>query len=82
MKFWVKVSPRSKRSGIVGIENDTIKIALKSPPVEGRANKELIEILSEKLKVPKKNIRILRGEKSRKKLIEVTGIEDFSFSFS
>jgi len=48
-----------------------LKIYVKSPPAGGKANKELIEVLSDFLKVKKKNIRIIKGEKSREKVIEV-----------
>ncbi|MBL7032093.1 MAG: DUF167 domain-containing protein, partial [Nitrospira sp.] len=42
----IKVEPRSSKSGIVGPYGDALKVKLTSPPVEGKANKELIEVLA------------------------------------
>lgn len=86
MKFTAKVIARSCRNEIVGIENlfrlgfdfvkrnqdlPEIKIYVKAAPVDGKANKEVIKILSEALKVPKTRIRIVRGETNNIKTIEV-----------
>ena len=69
-KVSVKVIPRSSKNKIIW-ENDILKVKLTSPPVEGKANKELIRFLSKVFKIPKSEIRIVRGEKSRKKIIEL-----------
>ena len=53
---------------------DSLKIRLTSPPLDNRANDELIEFLSKKLGIPRRDIEILHGEKSRKKKVLVTGI--------
>ena len=66
----VKVIPNAKKVRIVS-ENDVLKVYLKSPPVDGKANKELIEVLSEHFNVRKGSVRIVRGEKSNKKIIEI-----------
>ncbi|RKY31527.1 MAG: hypothetical protein DRP67_02455 [Candidatus Omnitrophota bacterium] len=66
----VKVIPNAKKSCVIK-EGEKLKIYVKSPPAGGKANKELIEVLSDFLKVKKKNIRIIKGEKSREKVIEV-----------
>jgi uncharacterized protein (TIGR00251 family) len=55
----------------IEINNDEISIGILSEPEKGKANKELIEKISEHFDVPKSNIRIVSGEKSRKKLVEV-----------
>lgn len=54
-------------------ENDLpfLKIYLTAVPIQGKANKELIKLLSEKLGVSKSKIKIVRGEKSKEKIIEV-----------
>ena len=49
----VKVVPRSSRPGIQGVEGDHLKVRLKSPPVEGKANKELVEVMAKALGWPK-----------------------------
>jgi len=55
-----------------------MKIRIKSPPLDGKANEELIEFLSEKLKVKKSSISIVAGEKSRYKIVELDGVNDLT----
>ena len=72
----VKVEPRSSRRQISGImDNDILKVKLTAPPVDGSANEQLIELISETTGVRKSQIRIVRGQSSKRKLIEITGIE-------
>ncbi len=80
MRFWVKVIPRSSRAEIVGKEGDAVKVRVTSPPEGGKANKELLETLSRWLGVRKSRVKIVAGETSRKKLIEVEGLERLPFS--
>jgi uncharacterized protein len=71
----VKVEPRSSRRGIAGImENNIVKVKLTAPPVEGAANEQLIEIIAEELKVRKAQVKIIRGQSSKIKVVEITGI--------
>ena len=70
----IKVEPRSSRSEIVGPYGDGIKVKLTSPPVDGRANKELIDLLSKEFKIRKKDIEIISGQNSRYKIIRITGL--------
>ncbi len=67
----VYVVPRSSKSEIIGIYNDCLKIKLKSPPVDNAANEELIKFLAEKLKMPKKNIEIIKGYNQKKKIVSI-----------
>lgn len=69
------VLPRSSKSEIVGIYNDFLKIKLKSSPVDNAANEELIRFLAEKLKIPKRNIEIIKGHKQKKKVVSVHGCD-------
>ena len=71
-KIKIKVIPRSGKNEIVSkLPDETIKIKLKAPPVDGEANNELIKFLSKQWKVPKSNITILKGKTSKTKLIEI-----------
>jgi uncharacterized protein (TIGR00251 family) len=72
----VKVIPRAKRDEIVGIENDWVKIRLKAPPVEGKANEALVGFLAKRLGVPKAKVVIVRGETARSKVIRVEGLDE------
>jgi uncharacterized protein (TIGR00251 family) len=69
--FNVRVIPRSSKSEIVGEHDGDLKVKLSSPPVDGKANKELIKILSKELKIAKSNIEIISGETSKTKQIKI-----------
>ncbi len=70
----ITVIPKSSRSDIIIDEHDIIKIYLNSPPSEGKANRELIDRLSKKIKIPKSGISIIKGEKGRKKRVLIRGL--------
>jgi uncharacterized protein len=72
--FAIKVQPRASRNAVVGELGDALKIALTTPPVEGRANEACIEFLSKLLKVPRSSVTIAAGETSRNKVIRVAGM--------
>ena len=71
MQKHVKVKPNSKKQTIEESADGSLTVHLKSPPVDGKANKELIELLAKKFDVPKSHIRIKSGLSSRTKLIEI-----------
>jgi len=70
----VKVLPRSSKNQIIGQEGDLFKVKLTSPPVEGKANKALIEFLAEKLGIPKSHMQIKSGKSSKLKSILIHGL--------
>jgi len=70
MRVEVKVIPRAKRD-CVSEENGKLKVYVKAPAIDNRANKALIEVLARYFNVKKGNIRIVKGEKSREKIIEI-----------
>lgn len=70
----VKVIPKASRAEVVGLEGDILKVKLTAPPEGGRANKQLIEVLARHFNVPKRAVRILKGETSRQKIVEIDGI--------
>lgn len=71
MQKKVKVKPNSKQQKIEEQPDGSLTVHLKSPPVDGKANEELIKLLSEKFDVPKSYIRIKSGLSSRQKLVEI-----------
>ena len=71
MQITVKVKPNSKEQKIIEEVDGSLTIRLKSPPVDGKANEELIKVLSKKYHIPKSYIRIKSGISSRQKLIEI-----------
>lgn len=71
----VKVSPRAKKTEVAGVMDDgTIKIRLAAPPIDGAANRALIDFLSQVLRVPPRHIEIIAGASSERKLISLVGI--------
>lgn len=74
VRLTVKVQPRSNRNQVVGVEGDALKIKITAPPVEGEANRALLEFLAEKLGVAKSRLRILNGESGRRKVIFIGGV--------
>jgi uncharacterized protein (TIGR00251 family) len=71
MAFKFYIQPGAKKTEIKGEFNGMLKIKISAPPVEGAANKELINFLSKKLKIKKSEIKIKNGQNSRIKTIEI-----------
>jgi uncharacterized protein len=71
MKITVKVKPGSPKNGVSKIDESHYVVRVKAPPVEGRANEELIEVLADHFQQRKREIVILRGAAGRTKIVEV-----------
>ena len=72
--FAVRVQPRASRDEISGVFDGALKIRLRAPALENRANEALIEFLADVLKSSKSAVRIRSGEQSRSKRVEVFGV--------
>ena len=70
----VKAQPRSSRRGIDGVIGDALKVRVTCAPVDGKANRELIETLADAFGVPKSAVSFKSGETSKTKRILVGGI--------
>ena len=75
MTIPVRVVPRAGRTGLDGVAEGTLRVRLAAPPVEGAANQALVEFLADLLGVPKRDVRIARGERGRQKLVRVRGLD-------
>ncbi|MBU7584202.1 MAG: DUF167 domain-containing protein [Nostoc sp. TH1S01] len=71
MQKKVKVKPNSKQQKVEEQADGSLTVYLKSPPVDGKANEELIKVLADKFDVPKSYVSIKSGLSSRQKLIEI-----------
>jgi len=71
MRIELKVITKAKKEGIEKIAENSYKIKVSLPPEKGRANKRVIELISESLGIKKKDIRIVSGETSNRKIIEI-----------
>ena len=74
VSFPVRVQPRASKDEVAGRDGGALKIRLQAPAVENRANEALVEFLAQLLKRPKSAVRILAGERSRTKRVEIRGV--------
>ncbi|MHB9028070.1 MAG: DUF167 domain-containing protein [Candidatus Latescibacterota bacterium] len=76
MRMEIRLIPNASRDEIAGrTEDGRFRVRVQSPPVEGAANNRLVRFLSGRLGVSKSKIRIIGGEKSRDKILEIDGDE-------
>ena len=71
----VRVSPRASRN-LVEVRDGAVRVYVTSAPTDGQANAAVIELLAKKLGVAKSLLTIVRGDTSREKLIEFSGLAD------
>ena len=71
----LRVSPGSRRSEIVGRYGDGWKVRVAAPPEGGRANEAVVELLSERLRIPRRSISIVSGHTAREKIVRMAGID-------
>lgn len=67
------VQPNAPKNEIVGVYQDRLKIKVQAVPADGRANAEVVSLMSEIFEVPKTNIEILSGDTGRNKFIAISG---------
>src|SRR5260370_35564210 len=72
--FSVRVQPRASKDEVGGEMEGALKVRLRAPAVEDRANEALVEFLAQLLKTSRAAVRILSGERSRTKRIEIRGV--------
>lgn len=70
----LKVVPGASRDEIAGQHGDAIRVKLRAPPVDGRANEALLAFLAERLQLRTSALRLVTGEKSRLKIVAISGI--------
>lgn len=69
----VRIHPGARKNAITGTHDNSLKISLTAPPIDGRANEALIAFLAEALRLPKPRITLITGQTSRTKLLRITG---------
>ncbi|MBE9537310.1 MAG: YggU family protein [Proteobacteria bacterium] len=70
----VHVQPRASKNEVAGVHDGSLKVRLTSPPFEGAANTHLIKFIAKILGVPKSQINIVSGEKSRQKRLKIDSL--------
>jgi uncharacterized protein len=75
MDLEIRVLPRAGRSGFAGVRDGAVLVKLAAAPVDGAANDELIALLAKTLKIPKRDVTIVSGDRSRSKRIRIAGMD-------
>jgi len=70
----LRVQPGAARSEVVSFTGEVLQVRVATPPVKGKANKELIALLSQAIGVGKSNLTIIKGHTSRSKVIAIHGL--------
>src|SRR3989441_12937706 len=70
----IRVQPRASRNAVVGWTGDSLNIRLTAPPVEGAANAACLAFLADLLDIPQSHIEILKGGRSRDKVLRISGL--------
>lgn len=71
MKIAVKVVPNAKKAEVLEESENSFRVKVDAPAKEGKANERLIEILADHFEVSKSRVKIVKGEKSRQKIVEI-----------
>jgi uncharacterized protein (TIGR00251 family) len=71
MKFKIIVKPNARKNEVMQNTDGTLVVRVAVPPIEGKANEKVIEVLSEYLNKPRRSISIVSGFKGKNKIIEV-----------
>ena len=74
VRLRVRVTPRAGRDHIDGAADGVLRVRLAAPPVEGRANEALVRLLARALALPPRDVRVVRGQAARDKLVEIDGL--------
>ena len=70
----VRVIPRARKTALGGVRGAALVVRLAAPPVEGAANDALVEFLAGLLRLPRRAVHIVSGERGRNKCIAITGV--------
>ena len=73
LRIQVLAQPRASRDAVVGVYDGQLKIALTAPPVDGEANAALVSFVAKALRVPRRDVVLVQGEASRRKVVVVKG---------
>jgi uncharacterized protein (TIGR00251 family) len=75
VQLTIKVIPRASKPGIAGTRDGALLVRLQSPPVEGAANEELVQVIAKAFGIAKRDITIVAGERSKLKRVAIATLE-------
>lgn len=76
MRVTIKAIPNAARSEITVQEDGSLKVKVQNPPEDGKANKAILRLIAKHFQVPARQVKIVSGEKSHQKIIEVFGLQN------
>ncbi|MBU2551751.1 MAG: YggU family protein [Proteobacteria bacterium] len=79
LRFKVHLTPRSATEGLTGLHGDALKVKVKAPPVDGRANEALVKFLTRTFGLRSGAIEVVSGHSSRNKMVRVEGLTREAF---
>ncbi len=77
-KITIRVTPRASASKVAGVKEGAVLVRVTAPPVEGKANKAVCEVIAKEVGVPKSRVSVIQGDTGRDKVVEIAGISQAS----
>ena len=74
LRFVVRLTPRAGRDAVDGVVDGVLRVRVTAPPVDGAANDALLRILALEMRVPRRAVRLVRGETARQKVVAVDDV--------
>lgn len=75
MRFGVRLVPRAARPAVDGVTDGRLRVRVTAAPVDGAANAALVRLVATELGLPRGAVRVVAGERSRTKVVEVEGVD-------
>lgn len=72
IRLAVQITPNAKKTEVIGVLDDVLKLRLQAQPIEGKANQALVKFIAKTLEVPRTAVTITHGQTNKRKLIEVS----------
>jgi hypothetical protein len=76
MRLDIRVAPRGSRTAIEGVRDGAVLVRVTAPPVDGAANAAVIAALAAALRVPRRDLRVVSGERGRRKTVEIASVSE------
>jgi uncharacterized protein (TIGR00251 family) len=75
MELRVRVTARASRDELAGLRDGVLHVRVSAPPVDGKANQAVTRLIAKALGVGRTSVTVVKGERSRDKVVEITGLE-------
>lgn len=74
-QIMVRLRPRGRKNELIGMRDGVLQAKVTAPPVDGKANRALCKLIAKRVGVAPSRVNVVRGEKSRDKLVRVEGVD-------